>query len=155
MFFQFNGFDRDYNELNCCILEQLQTGKTIYSCYRHACGEVLLCVCSAFEFNGTMFGGGTSRQASGMPRWHKVCGHFLSPFLYMYKNVFGYEHYISQIARGCATPRAVSLFSKYRREEGKTTTKNSCKFHQRNQWGRRRQKSVIKSQPSVLCGKET
>ena len=81
MFFQFNAFDRDYNELNCCILEQLQTGKTISNCYRHACGEVLLCVCSGFEFNGTMFGSGRSRQAWGLRSSLKVCSHFLSLFL--------------------------------------------------------------------------
>ena len=97
MFFQFTGLDRDYNELNCFILKHLQTGKTIYNCYRHAYGEVLLCVCSAFVFNGTMFDGST-RQAR-LRSSDEVCSHFMSLFLYKYENLFGHTQYISQIAR--------------------------------------------------------
>ena len=53
MFFQFKVLDHDYNGFKCLISEQLDGSKTIYNCYRYACDQVLLCVCSAFVFNGT------------------------------------------------------------------------------------------------------
>ena len=74
MFFQCKGLDHDYNEFKCLFSEQFDGSKTIYNYYRYACDQVLLCVCSAFVFNATKFGGSTRQRL----QWsHKVCSHLI------------------------------------------------------------------------------